>query len=214
MKNIYTLLFVFLISTAGYSQTDKQLPPPYISIYTIFGGVSTLPNSGSPHHTLPTMWLILDGRIPIGYNKIYLYAQFRSSFFLGESKIPISVILPVIHMESTKLGFLLGLGGILHDWRTNDIGWHVALNGGIVFEGAVNNPFISLQSTTERFFNIGVEINTIFYYNFKKHIGLNLGFHLGYLYSPFSGDPFYLGLQNQVTFFHMMNYGLSFGIQF
>ncbi|MGL4676257.1 MAG: hypothetical protein ACRCWI_01145 [Brevinema sp.] len=222
MKNISILLLI-LISGLGYSQTNiqaqnqKKLIPPYFSIYTIFGGVSTLANGGSPCHTVPTMWLIFEGHIPIGYQNLYLYTQFRSSFFIGQSNSIISAILPIIHMESTKLGVLLGVGGIVYDQRKNNIGWYISLNGGIVFEGAVrkfptSNPLN--PDIPERFLNIGTEINTIFYYNFKKYFGLNIGFHWGYTYSPFSGDSFYLGLPNQIVFFHMMSYGISFGMNF
>lgn len=233
LKRYFLFLLILCCSNHIYSQdavkillpdqvapsTEPKLKPPYFSIYSVFGGISTLPNSGAPRHSTPNTWLIFDGYIPVGHDKLYIYTQFRTSFYMGESSFPVSAILPIMHMENTKLGMLIGLGGIIKDWRIDDVGWHFRVNGGFVLEGGVSNNFIELdfdmmEVLADRFINIGLEANTIFYYNIKKHFAVNIGFHLGYQYSPYNGDSFYYGSQRTYVPFHYMTYGGSFGLSF
>ncbi len=229
IKKIILFLLIFCHNTihcqsTNDSQSEKKfiIPnAPYFSIFNIFGASTVLPNSGSPDYTTSNAWIILAGYIPVNHDKLYIYTQFRTSFYMGESSYPLSTIQPIMHLENTKIGFLFGLGGIVKDWRQNDIGWHIRLNGGFVFEGGVANAFIEIDEDRfrvlyDRFFNLGAEVDTIFYYNVKKHIAVNLGIHIGYQFSPYSGDVFYIEGVNQrsYVYFHYMTYGISAGISF
>lgn len=187
---------------------------PYLSLFTIISGISTLSGGGSPDYTVATSTWVLSGRIPIYQKKIYLYAQLRASFFLGQSSFPLSTVLPIIQMENSKLGGLFGLGGIVGDWRVNQLGWQIALNGGFVFEGGIANSFIPFKGATAQFIAFGPEINVMSHYSFHKFFTLNIGFHLGYRFNPFSGDPFYLDRMENSTYFHTIEYGFSVGIAF
>lgn len=191
---------------------------PYLSFFTILGGSSSLLGGGSPNNTVPTSTWILSGRIPVYKDNFYLYLQLRASFFLGKSSFPLSTVLPIIQMENAKIGTLIGVGGIVADWRTEGVGWHIAINGGLVLEGGVSNNFISFSDIPNgkiyQFFAFGPEINIMTHYSIHRYFSLNIGFHLGYRLNPFSGDPFYQDKTTNSTYFHTMNYGISFGIAF
>lgn len=222
-----SLLLIFLLLTPLFlfsntlDITKKQSSiPSFFSIVSSVGSVSSV-GGGVPRHTVPTLWLNLEGSIPVGVKNFYIYTQFRNSFFIGKSSDPFSSLLPIIHMESFKMGFLFGFGGVVGDWRTpNNQGSYITFNSGFVFEGAYHNTHLKSRFTPtkssllETFYNIGFEINSRYHHSFGKYRIISLGLTLGYLYSPIAGDPFYLGLQRNVVYFHMLNYGVSFGYHF
>ena len=222
-----SLLFLFLLlnpfvlfsNTLNITKIPSSIPS-FFSIVTTMGGVSSV-GGGAPKHTTPTLWINLEASIPIGVKNFYIYTQFRNSFFISKSTDPFSSLLPIIHMENFKMGFLLGFGGVVGDWRnTEKKGSYITFNSGFVFEGAYHNThFVSKftpakSSLLENFYHIGLEINSRYHHSFGKYKTLSLGFTMGYLYSPIAGDPFYLGLQRNIVYFHMINYGLSLGYHF
>ena len=222
MKKYILLLFLLLNLSPLLAKTIKTpaTTPYYFSIVTTIGGVSSI-GGGAPKHSSPTVWVNLEWAIPVGVKNFYIYTQFRNSFFIGKSLDPFSSLLPVIHMENFKMGFLLGFGGVVGDWRNpENKGSYITFNSGFVFEGSYHNghlksKFIPIESNLlENFYNIGIEINSRYHYSFGKYRDISLGFTMGYLYSPISGDPFYLGLQKNIVSFHMLNYGVSFGYHF
>ena len=222
MKTYILLLFLLLNSFPLFSKTIKKpaTTPYFFSIVSTIGGVSSI-SGGAPNHTSPTLWLNLEWAIPVGVKNFYLYTQFRNSFFIGKSSDPFSSLLPIIHMENFKMGFLLGFGGVVGDWRnTEKKGSYITFNSGFVFEGSYHNghvdsQFIPIESSLlESFYNIGFEINSRYQYSFGKYQTLSVGFTMGYLYNPISGDPFYLGLHKNIVSFHMLYYGISFAYNF
>ncbi len=222
ITNTSVITNISVITNTLNVKSIKKQPSisPYFAIVSTMGSVSSV-GGGAPNHSVPTLWINLEGIIPVGIKNFYLYTQFRTSFFIGKSTEPFSSLLPIIHMESLKMGFLFGVGGIVGDWRNTDKkGSYVTVNGGFVFEGAYHNAlFVSKFTPTkssllENFYHIGFEVNSRYHYSFGKYKTMSVGFTVGYLYSPIAGDPFYLGLQRNIVYFHMLNYGFSLGYHF
>ncbi|MDK2818918.1 MAG: hypothetical protein KFW21_05665 [Spirochaetota bacterium] len=222
MKIYLLLLFLLLNPFILFSKTTNSqhtLPSIFAIVYSI-GSVASV-RGGAPQHSVPTLWINLEWNIPINIKKYYIYTQFRSSFFISNPADPFSNLLPIIHMENFKLGFLFGFGGLVADWRTdNNTGSYITVNGGFVFEGSyysrsLSSKFIPISSSLlESFYHIGFEINSRYHFILDKHQILSFGLTVGYFFNPIAGDPFYLGLQKEIVFFHMLNYNFSIGLHF
>ena len=211
--------FTLFSNSTNATKNPSSIPSFFSIVYTI-GTISSV-GGGAPNHSVPTLWINLEGNIPVGVKNFYIYTQFRTSFFISNPSYPFSSLLPIIHMESLKMGFLFGFGGIVGDWRTTDnTGSYITLNGGFVFEGAYYNRYLESifipidSSLLENFYHIGFEINSRYHFVLGKHQIFSLGLTLGYLFNPVAGDPFYLGLQKNIVFFHMLNFSLSIGHHF
>ncbi len=221
MKKLYIIIAVILAASPIYAKRvpkAHQMEAPYVSVYNIFGGASTLYGGGAPNYTLPLSTLVIDGHIPIGEPFTYVYLQARFTFYMGESSFPLSSVLPIAHMENTKVGLLIGGGAIVKDCRIRGKGLNVMVNGGMLLDIGIENKYTGLTADLDSlpsntFVGFGAEINTIIAYNFTKHFGINFGLHLGYMFNPFSGDAFYSGRNSGTTYFQTIHYGLSLGIQ-
>jgi len=230
MKKILILIYLLLIS----SYTYPEYLPPYTSILTRWGGISSIGHN--IQNTTPTFWSIIEIMSPVQFEAVYFYSQLRISTPLAYTKDPISSLLPIINMENFRLGGMIGIGIYLYDERIfttlknkmrgyryidAGIGWSVVLNLGPVVEGGIFNKNIKnitfpkeANLLVDRFLNIGAEINFRARYNFHKYAAAVIGFDFGYLYALHSGDPFYEGLKKTFISYHTLYYGVTIGFSF